>query len=424
MQRPLGRNERDFWVLDKQTEFNFTLVVRLSGPLDPEQLKKALTAVQHRHPLLGVRIDGDPPGFLPSVNPIPLQVLERADDDHWRRRTEGELVTRIPSTEGPLVRVTLLSSPQVHELLITFLHAIGDALSGIHFIRDLLQALGMILEGQRPVLAPRPASVPLDALLPTRVRGLEGALKAGSFVGRMLPGLLSRPRKLPGNDEVPLAQREARMLPHELSEATSEKLLQRARAEGCTLHGVLMATALRAIARQFPESEPISLACSTAVDLRSLLQGDIAEDIGVFVAPVTTFHSVSKSASLWPLAREATKKVHQARERDVLVATRLQGGMMPRDIRKSLELFAHPAWGAFGITNIRRVELPERVGPLSLEKVHFVTCARMLGSTLGLAASSFRGRMFLNYVYTHPVASPSQIQAVVRDAVAELHTAA
>lgn len=424
MRRPLGNHERDFWVLDKQTEFNFTLVVRLSGPLEPEPLRKALAAVQRRHPLLGVRIeDGKPPMFVPTDNPIPLEVLERADEDHWRRRAEAELITRIPS-EGPLVRVVLLRSPQGHELLITFLHAIADALSGVHFIRDLFQALGMLHEGREPALAPRPDSVPMAALLPAGVHGVRGAMKAGAFVGRLLPNLLSRLHKLPGDDQVPLAKREVRMLPHELPEETAGRLLQRARAEGCTLHGVLMATALRAIGRQFPELEPISLACSSAVDLRAQLQGELSEELGLFVAPVTTFHSVAKRAPLWELAREASRKVHQARERDVLIATRLQGGLMPEDVQKGLKTFASPVWGAFGITNIRRVELPERVGPLTLEKVHFVTCARMLGSTLGLAASSFRGKMFLNYVYTHPVASPAQSQAVVQDAVAELHAAA
>ncbi len=135
MNRLLGPSEHLLWLLAQTKPINVVLCATITGPLTIKQLSKALASVQHRHPLLGVRIAIDncqQARFVSEGVPsIPLRITERLSEEHWCHEAEEELLRPFSWSEGPLIRVVFLQSPDVSELIVTFDHCIGDGLLGV-----------------------------------------------------------------------------------------------------------------------------------------------------------------------------------------------------------------------------------------------------------------------------------------------------
>jgi hypothetical protein len=94
-----------------------------------------------------------------------------------------ELLQPLNWSEGPLMRVLLLRSPDVSHLLITFYHGIGDGLSGAYLIRDILQFIGEP-DSPRELL---PDLSPVDEIIPDLAKSwveedLDSLKKAKSLV--------------------------------------------------------------------------------------------------------------------------------------------------------------------------------------------------------------------------------------------------
>ena len=87
MNRELGASEQLLWLLAQTKPINVVLCATITGSLSIKQLNVALAEVQHRHPLLGVKISSDrsqQPRFVSdNVRSIPLRVIERQGEEHW-----------------------------------------------------------------------------------------------------------------------------------------------------------------------------------------------------------------------------------------------------------------------------------------------------------------------------------------------------
>jgi len=145
MNRLLGVSEHLRWLVDQRWSFNFALCARVRGAISVQQITDALAWVQRRHPLLGARIateDSQQPRFVSEGVPqIPLRVVKRQGDDHWCQEAEAELSLPFPCSKGPLLRVVFLQNEVISELIITCHHSLGDGLSVIYLIRDILQEI-------------------------------------------------------------------------------------------------------------------------------------------------------------------------------------------------------------------------------------------------------------------------------------------
>ncbi|MGH7999254.1 MAG: condensation domain-containing protein, partial [Brasilonema sp.] len=129
MYRRLGVGEHLLWLYDQAALAHFTLTARVVGEFSPDQLQQALAQVQQRHPLLRVRIVLDTsrqPWFIEDTACIPLRVLQRQSEKHWEQIVEQELSCPFDWSQTPLVRVVLLHSSNVSELVVTCHHSIAD----------------------------------------------------------------------------------------------------------------------------------------------------------------------------------------------------------------------------------------------------------------------------------------------------------
>lgn len=111
---------------------NVTLSATIKGSFPIDLLPEALAWLQLRHSRLKVKIvtnnQNQPQFSLENVPPIPLRVIERQGEEHWCQEMVEELLQPLKWSEEPLLRVLLLHSPDVSNLIITFHHCIGASL--------------------------------------------------------------------------------------------------------------------------------------------------------------------------------------------------------------------------------------------------------------------------------------------------------
>jgi hypothetical protein len=123
----------------------------------------ALDHAQRRHPALGAAIqagENGSPRFVPCGEPVDLRVVARTSDTQWLQEVDAELARSFQPSEGALLRACFVQGETVSELILTAHHSIGDGVSSMYLVRDLLEAM----EGHRlEELPPRP---PLEDIVP------------------------------------------------------------------------------------------------------------------------------------------------------------------------------------------------------------------------------------------------------------------
>ena len=143
--RNLGAFEHLIWSTDQWTPRHFVFVARIEGgSISVDHVHRALLAVQRRHPALRAAIDLDShghPRFVPADFPIRLCIVERAGDTQWRSEVELQLQNPFPAGHGPLLRTTLVRGESVSELILAAHHSIGDGISAMFLVRDLVESL-------------------------------------------------------------------------------------------------------------------------------------------------------------------------------------------------------------------------------------------------------------------------------------------
>ncbi len=265
--RYLGPSEAYFWLSNQNSWKHFVVAAQITGETTTASWRTALDAVQRRHPLLGVCIDADDSGapyfrLLPELR-IPLQIVPGDALQGWEDEMETELSTPFLVEDALLVRAVLLHEAHRATILLTVHHSIADGLSVALIVRDILEALsGKPLEAL-------PVPQPQD-----RVRGLR--------------------------------------LPAELS----DRLRERSRREGTTVHGALAAALVfagRDIHREWREG-PVRVV--SPVNNRTILgRGDGCALSIIF--PVGSYNPKSP-IQFWEIARSV---------RDDLADMRTPGGL-------------------------------------------------------------------------------------------------
>jgi hypothetical protein len=408
MPRALSQVERAFWLLDRSTSFNGVNTSFLRGPIGVEELRRALEWVQARHELLRVAIVDD--AFVPLDAPPPLRVVPRAGDDTWQACEREEINGRYETGEL-LWRAVWVQGDGRGELLISHQHVICDAQSAVLMAREIVGALGLIVEGKEP---PPPAPLQMKpAMTDLLGAGLgEKILAMNAFFFRNLVFHGLRPAKKLATT-APFAERRLGIAHLDLDEPQTSALALRAKAEETSVQGALCAAMLLAAADELALARPQWLGCFSAVSLHERL--GIREDMGLYISQLTTYHKVARGTALWPLAREVKRDLGRALKlREQLVTIPMIGMFIPRGadpaprFAKKFDL-ASPA--TLGLSNIGRVELPRAVGSVSLERFHLAVGPSVV-APLAACAATVHGQLHLSLVYVEPLYARARAEAL------------
>ena len=73
--------------------------------------------------------------------PIWLRVVRRANNTQWLHEAETQLAIPFEPDNRPRLRVALVQGDAVSELILVVHHSIGDGVSAMHLVRDLLKSI-------------------------------------------------------------------------------------------------------------------------------------------------------------------------------------------------------------------------------------------------------------------------------------------
>ena len=127
-----------------------SLVAELDHPVSVEELSLLLSALQQRHPVLGIAVDRTRPGavFRTTGGVIPIEVA--AGGVPWEDVVAAEQSRPIPPGPGPLARAVLVPRESGCAVVLTVVHQLIDGAGGPQAVLDLVTVLGATEPGPRP----------------------------------------------------------------------------------------------------------------------------------------------------------------------------------------------------------------------------------------------------------------------------------
>ena len=289
MHRRLGPFEHLLWLVDQWTPRNFALVCRVEGSsITVESLRAALLQSQRRHPILraAIHVNGDGhPEFIPSPSPIWLSVVRRTGNTQWIHEVETNLSLAFDPSDRPPLRVVLVQGDAVSELILIVHHSIGDGVSAMYLVRDLLKSM----EGyELDELTPKPA---LEDLV------CEGATAPMNPL--QLPAMSSN-----GAARFARPQRASLQI-FQIEPDELERILSRCREEGTTLSGAVLSALLLSL----PGRE--TRHCLAPINVRKLFP-NVLEDFGLYISSGIAKLDRNTTPDFWTLARSARQQIAQA----------------------------------------------------------------------------------------------------------------
>jgi hypothetical protein len=294
--RPLGALERLFFRYSERYPSHFLLVAEFDMVLDAGQLRRALNVIQRRHPLLSVHVRDHSPvrlGFhrAHALAPIALQVLEDTDGD-WQSVAAGELTRPFDrSTTAPLVRAALLARSTSSTLFLTFDHTVGDGLSSIIVLDDLVAALN----GR--ALDPLPTPPSIEDLIDNSSDARAATSPANPDARMAVPS-----SRRPFDGTPPFLHAVT------MTQADTTRLARRCRAESTTVHSAIVVAASRIRAQMHGEDFVRTL---SPINVRAVTHAQ--PHCAVYVSATCTGLPPHDTAEFWDQARATTGDLDSAR---------------------------------------------------------------------------------------------------------------
>jgi hypothetical protein len=295
------------------------------------------------------------------------------------------------------MRASIPYRPNKAQVILTFHHAIADALSAAFIIRDLMAALNGY------VILPLPKSRPVEALM--------AALPA--------PAVQDEDKSLPHLDLEQLRANATADIWRDfnndritisaisLSEVLTERIRELARANGTTVHGAICAAVALHV---FQEGSAESCTIGSAIDLRSAI--GVEEECGLFVVTGAVDFPRTGRDAFWALARQATEGLVQARSpAGVSANLRFMEKHIPADATSEIAsgLLGRTRPDAF-VSNIGKLSIPQMVGRLRLNAFWGPMAQSRRKRERYIGVSTLGNRLRL--VQTSPHGVPSVLEAV------------
>ncbi|HKU39339.1 MAG TPA: condensation domain-containing protein [Polyangiales bacterium] len=421
--RMLGMAELTAFWSDRAAPLHALAIARLEGPLTDSALRRALDAVQARQPLLRMRIE--PFGqydarFVPvHGRAIPL-AIEQLPETQLEDVIEQELNDPLDWQRGPLGRCRLLRHGDgLQHVIVALSHVICDGRSFTLLMRDVLQAAAQTGPVSLPPVA---MAEPVEALLPA-------ALSWPRALGRVLPWLpriglqalrCGRPQKLPRDHEVPVEQRRSRAMLRVFDRNMTRQLRDRARTEGASMQGILMATQVQACSSGGQRSALLA----TAVDLRPHFQREVGEGLGYYVGCCQGIYRVHSDGDPWQLAREIGRDVERDKRHGLPAAIHMvDRKFVRRATRHGVDELARSVdgWSPYTtmVTNPGILPLERSYGALRLRALHFAPLASFVSDFVS-AACTLDDQLHWTFVAVEPCLTRERARRIVDDAVERL----
>ncbi|WP_341532031.1 condensation domain-containing protein (plasmid) [Nostoc sp. UHCC 0302] len=396
MYRPLNAGEHSFWLYDQVAPLHFVVTAQITGEFTISQLEQALVYLQQRHPLLRVCVavnTSRQPWFKEDVAKIPLRVVQRMGEQDWLKEVEQELTQPFDWSQSPLLRVVVVHSLEVSEIIVSTHHSISDGLSSVYLLRDILQFVGMP-DSERQILSLRPG---YEELI------LEQAAKIPSLPSPQNSNNEPLPAKI--NDSTSthaeiLSERTVRLLAWSLSSQETNLLISRCHQEQTSVHAAICTAFLLAVSQD--SGQHYDLKCLSPIDIRRYLAPLIVEDCGYYASVGLTTHSITPNLTLWDIARALKSQLHPQIALDK-IAQRitesqafLKTNPSPSQVRQAFnDVYGHDVL----VSNLGRLNIPHQFGNLRLQAIYGPAVATYMKNERFIGVATVNNQMFFTFTY-------------------------
>ncbi|MCG8353594.1 MAG: condensation domain-containing protein [Chloroflexales bacterium] len=387
LKRRMGGPERVLLLMP----LNVVMVAKIRGTVDVEQLASVLDSLRKRHALLAVRVVIDENNIAwyvsEGVSEFTINTIPRQAEDQWLQTTVEECKTSFPIETGPLIRFSLLHSPEKSDLVICAHHAICDGVSLTCLIRDILRQLA---EPEREVeILPEPAAITRDTI---------PSPPPSNFIARGVIGLFNKlwtrqNIRFDSNDLKRLHRvfweknQNVGVLAWESSIAETKALVSRCKAENVTVNTALWTAFLTAQYQVQGDAEPYRTSAGLAVSTRDKLTVLVGEALGFYASSLTTQLEYDPSRTFWDTARIFHQKIGDSLAKtnifrslsaELLAPTLLDSLYFSKygliKSRLSDKLLQQMNWRGisygYAITNVGRMNIPTSYDQYQLESVY------------------------------------------------------
>jgi len=430
LNRSLGKSEHMYWLLDKAYCLNFIAYAELEGSLSVDDLNKALRILQHENPILRAEITlnwRQHPVFRavnPEEHPILVQQFEL---EQWQQQSKQQLATPFPHQSSPLVRCLWFKGKDKQSTLaLVFHHSIADGRSGANLLAELLNKANS-----------NPETVNLQRL--TFKTAQPSAQRLDLFSNKTLRGKASKWKvwleeskqhfTVNGNlkdfDRRLHNERDINIRSLSLDKNQSASLLAACREHNTTIHGALGAAFLLAVNSEHNGSKLRKASLSSLADLRGLMMGNLTErDLGLYVATLTTAHTVQRNMNFWALAKEIPSELKQILHSGGgnMVNNVMQSGLIFTPNTKGarrLQAFCSLQGASPMLTNIGRIPTIRLGDNLSVKSLAFAV-SPAAHQPFSVTVTSYEGEMKLNVLYDRNKLDDNTADRMIKNALALL----
>jgi hypothetical protein len=381
--RPLGAGERMYALYSRVHPMHFSVAVELDVQVSPADLARALARLRARHVLLASEVvdgGGAGPVFVRGDAPVPVRVV--GGPATWQAVVAEELARPLPQRgPGAAVRAVLLTGGPGAVVVLTLAHHVADGRSAVTLVEDLVRALGGGPLGA-PVL-----SRPREDLL-AEVSDVAAVIAQGAPAGppsvhdermRPLPAFRAEDGARPTVEGI------------EVGEDLTARVVGRARAEGTTVHGAVLAAAVQTWAALTGCG---FVRVMSPVSLVGLLGPQPSTGVNVLAARTGS----APAGAFWDLAREHVRQLAPARSATAVGRTTaaITAGIGPTTTPAGAEAFM--VRGALGyelmVSDLGVVRL-EQTGPVRVRRLHGPLVLTRVAGEQQIGVLTHDGRMGL-----------------------------
>jgi hypothetical protein len=411
------KQKRKLSTIEHLLEGNIVYFVRLEGSFNLDQLRSALSRVQRKHPALRALIREEPDGLYyeaDSAPEIPLRIVPRVNEDDYRRECQTELTTDF-AYDRPMLRAVWLQSEAESDLLLTTSHRICDGMSVFIILKEVLRSLHTGEE-----LIPYEPITERDIIGDYQPPQLWKRKLAVGLINGLLR-LVPNSRRAPENSEHYLEWRADRAL--------SNALKQRCKAEGVSVHALLIVALDRALLAVFGK-EKLPKWIDNQIDPRRGRLPALKSDMvffggGSFRVPT----GQAPEVEFWARTRAINNEMGKQIEQEILgIPSRFHffdmlrtptSGQVLSIVRMNNALRMNGRLNCFPLSNLGNVVALDSDAPFRLKDLRLYVHS-FKARAVGLVTYTLNGEMRFYCISDENCMTRSQVDALKREFMALL----
>ena len=375
------------WFIQAGVGAMFALTT-VGGPIDPDIMRRSLTALMDGQPEFRGTVEHDGTGFLLRINNTaePVVHVRSAAPDGLREELNAQ-----PDPAVGLVRVCVIPDAERTTVALMMHHVIGDGQYLLAMNNALWAGYTALTQGREPLPPHRDElSEPMETRLAERFDDSELA----ELTGQSAPPTRQGVAAVTVVPDRAAAEHEVRYEVALVDADTTKVFTALAADSDVTVHALMTGTIMSALLPALADGDdagPLMMNCASPVDLRSRVDPPVPPEAAAsWVSVINTAIPVTRDDT--PLALAHRVKT----EFDAALAANLPEKIVAAGPRLSLG----PGMEiSFILTNLGRIAVPPM--PRHTDFLDLQVCSNVLAPTLYFNAYTVDDRLRITVIYNH-----------------------